>query len=148
MLPPNQRFTLAAVTHQDLEWVSPGGMIEWVRNPGRHSMIRRCSVLFVLAAACYPVQTREEIKPTRLGRDQQVKIWSGDTLSRWHAVVITADSITGVPYKMSTKCDTCRLRLPLDAVDSIRLRYRQSPREQKHIIALMLVYGLVGWERR
>ena len=111
-------------------------------------MIRRCSMMLVLTAACYPVQTREEIKPTRLGRDQQVKIWSGDTVSRWHAVVITADSITGVPYKMSTKCDTCRLRLPLYAVDSIRLRYRESPRERKHIIALMLLFTVVGWEVR
>ena len=111
-------------------------------------MIRSGSELLVLAAACYPVQTREEIKPTRLGRDQQVKIWSGDTISRWHAVVITADSITGVPYKLSIKCDTCRVRLPLYAVDSIRLRYRESPREQKHIIALMALYFFAGWERR
>ena len=108
----------------------------------------RCSILLVLTAACYPVQTREEIKPTRLGRDQQVKIWSGDSVSRWRAVVITPDSITGVPHKMSAKCDTCRLRLPLYAVDSIRLRYRESPREQKHIIALILLYSVVGWERR
>jgi hypothetical protein len=111
-------------------------------------MIRWCSVLLVLAGACYPVQTREEIKPTRLGRDQQVKVWSGDTVSRWHAVVITADSITGVPYKMSTKCDTCRVRLPLYAVDSMRLRYRGSRRENTHLIILLSVYALVGWERR
>ena len=113
-------------------------------------MSLRCwwSVLLVLAAACYPVQKRQEIQPKRLGRNQHVKIWSGDSVAQWYAVVITADSITGVPTKMSTKCDSCRLGFPLSAVDSIRLRYRESPREQKHIIALMVLHTLAGWDRR
>jgi hypothetical protein len=111
-------------------------------------MRRWWSVLLVLAAACYPVQTRQEIKPKRLGRYQQVKIWSGGSVSQWHAVAITPDSITGVPSKMSTKCDSCRLGLPLYAVDSIRLRYRESPRERKHIYALMVLYFFAGWEWR
>src|SRR6266540_2546342 len=111
----------------------------WTRGGGLISMRRWWSVLLVLAAACYPVQTRQEIKPKRLGRSQHVKIWSGRSLSQWHAVVITADSITGVPSKMSIKCDSCRLAFPLYAVDSIRLGYRESPRERKHIYALMVV---------
>ena len=120
----------------------------WTQAGVLISMRRWWSVLLVLAAACYPVQTRQEIKPKRLGRNQHVKIWSGDSVSQWYAVVITADSITGVPTNMSTKCDSCRLGFPLYSVDSIRLRYRESPREQKHIIALMVLYSLVGWERR
>jgi len=55
------------------------------------------SVLLALAVACYPVQRREDIKPKELRRSQQVDVWSGDTASRWHAVVIRGDSITGVP---------------------------------------------------
>ncbi len=47
-----------------------------------------------------------------LGRLQQLKIWSGDTVFRWHAVIITYDSITGVPYKMSTKCDSLGFGCP------------------------------------
>src|SRR6266576_1987246 len=97
------------------------------------SMRRWWAVWLVLAVACYPVQTRQEIKPKRLGRYQHVKIWSGDSLSQWHAVVITADSITGVPTKMSAKCDSCRLGFPLSSVDSVSPSYRESPRERKHI---------------
>ena len=107
-------------------------------------MKRWCSVLLVIAAACYPVQPRQEVKPKRLGRYQQVKIWRGDSVSQWYAVVITADSITGVPDKKSTGCDSCRVRFPLSAVDSIHPGYRESPRETRHIIALVLVYTLVG----
>lgn len=116
------------------------------RNQGEFfkSMTRWCSVLAVIAAACYPVQPRQEIEPKRLGRYQQVKIWSGDSVLRWYAVVITVDSITGVPHKTSTDCDSCRVGFPLGAVDSIHPGYRESPRETRHIIALAVVYALVG----
>ena len=74
-----------------------------------------------------------------LGRLQQVKIWSGDTVLRWHAVIFADDSITGVPYKMSTKCDSCRLGLPLSSVDSIRVGYPSSPAKNLIILAVLVV---------
>ena len=107
-------------------------------------MKRWYSVFLVIAAACYPVLPQQEVKPKRLGRYQQVKIWRADSVSRWYAVVITADSITGVPHKKSTGCDSCRVGFPLGAVDSIHPGYRESPRETRHIIALAVVYLLVG----
>ncbi len=74
-----------------------------------------------------------------LGRLQQVKIWSGDTVLRWHAVIFTDDSITGVPYKMSTKCDNCRLGLPLSSVDSIRVGYPSSPAKSLLIWVFLVI---------
>jgi len=55
---------------------------------------------------------------------QQVLIFSRGKALRWRAVVINRDSVTGVPYQMPTKCDTCRLGLPRAAVDSMR-RYHE-----------------------
>jgi len=48
---------------------------------------------------------------------------------------------------MSSKCDSCRLGLPLYAIDSIHIRFSGSPREERLIIALMLVYMLSGGDR-
>ena len=92
-----------------------------------------------LETGCYPVHwKRGEIKPMPLGRLQQLKIWSGDTVFRWHAVIITYDSITGVPYKMSTKCDSCRLGLRLSSVDSIRVGYPSSPAKNILMLAFLV----------
>jgi hypothetical protein len=40
---------------------------------------------------------------------------------RWHALVIGADSISGVAFTRSPGCDSCRVAVPREAVDSIRL---------------------------
>jgi hypothetical protein len=40
---------------------------------------------------------------------------------RWHAVRISADSVSGVPFLQPTSCDSCRTALPRASVDSIRL---------------------------
>jgi hypothetical protein len=100
-------------------------------------------VLLALATGCVPIQwNREKIEPKRLGRRHHVKIWSADSVLRWHAVVITSDSLTGVPTGMSSKCDSCRLGLPRYAVDSIRVREPASPRESVALTVLLYAYGL------
>jgi len=38
-----------------------------------------------------------------------------------HALVIAADSISGVPFTSSPGCDSCRVAVPRAAVDSVRL---------------------------
>jgi hypothetical protein len=52
---------------------------------------------------------------------QQVQVWHGGEVERWHAVVVTADSISGIPYLSPLQCDSCRIRRSRVTVDSIRL---------------------------
>jgi hypothetical protein len=52
---------------------------------------------------------------------QQVQVWSGDRAQQWHAVVVTNDSVSGIPFVRPVSCDSCRLALPRAAVDSLRL---------------------------
>jgi hypothetical protein len=49
-----------------------------------------------------------------------VEVWSGGRVYRWHAVVLTADSVSGVPYLRPPSCDSCRVALSRAAVDSMR----------------------------
>jgi hypothetical protein len=43
---------------------------------------------------------------------------------RWHAVVITADSVSGIPLSQPLKCDDCRESIPRIQVDSMNLGYQ------------------------
>lgn len=103
----------------------------------------RWGVTFLLlAAGCYPLHwARKDVMPSHFGRLQQVKIWSCDSVFRWHAVVMTNDSITGVPYYMPANCDRCRLGLEWSSVDSIHIGYPASPRE--NVLLWVLGAGLV-----
>jgi hypothetical protein len=86
--------------------------------------------LLLLAPGCYPLRwarTEVEVMPSHFGRLQQVKIWSGDSVFRWHAVVLTNPSITGISYNLPAECDSCRRALEWSSVDSIRIGYPESP---------------------
>ena len=54
-------------------------------------------------------------------------IWSGGEVTKWHAVVITQDSVSGIPYQMSVHCYSCRRSVPRTRVDSMKLGYRTLP---------------------
>jgi len=51
-----------------------------------------------------------------------VLIWSNGTVEKWHGVVITPDSVLGIPYGMSLTCDNCRRSIPRAQVDSLKYR--------------------------
>ena len=51
---------------------------------------------------------------------QQAQVWHGGRAEQWHAVVVRADSVTGVPYVNSVSCDSCRVAIARAEVDSIR----------------------------
>jgi hypothetical protein len=60
----------------------------------------------------------------RLGhalRGQQVQVWQGSTARRWHGVVASSTTLSGVPYLQSAACDSCRVTVPRSTVDSIRV---------------------------
>jgi hypothetical protein len=52
---------------------------------------------------------------------QQVQVWSAGRMDRWHAVVIAADSVSGIPFLQAVDCDSCRRHVPRAQVDSLRL---------------------------
>jgi hypothetical protein len=52
---------------------------------------------------------------------QQAEVWHGGRAERLHAVMFTADSISGVPFLLSQGCDTCRVAVARQEVDSVRL---------------------------
>ncbi len=79
--------------------------------------------LLLLAAGCAPEVCRiADLRPLPLPPGEEVLIYSSGKVVRWHAVVISPDSLTG-PYAMPAKCDSCRLSLSRAGVDSIQLRY-------------------------
>jgi len=53
-----------------------------------------------------------------------VLIWSSGTVEKWHAVVITSDSVSGIPYGTSLACDSCRRSISLGLVDSMKVRHK------------------------
>jgi hypothetical protein len=76
----------------------------------------------ILAQACgagwhQPAQ----LGPQAFSPRQQVQIWQRGSAVRWHAVTITPNSVTGIPYLMPISCDSCRRSLLRADVDSIRL---------------------------
>ena len=83
-------------------------------------------VVLLFAAGCASPAgvhwMKEDIHPVAVRGDRRldrVRIWSRDSVFQWRAVLITADSISGIPVT----CDSCRRALPVDAVDSLRVGY-------------------------
>ncbi len=70
---------------------------------------------------------RPLVQPTPVDRDDPVVIWSAGGVEKWHAVVITQDSVSGIPYDTSLKCASCRRSIPRAQVDSMKHYYRTLP---------------------
>ena len=89
-----------------------------------------CCPLLLFAAGCAAPPSvywlREDVHPKTVRGDRRldrVKIWCGDSVVQWRAVVVTRDSISGVPFNLSEPCDSCRRALPVSAVDSLSVGY-------------------------
>ena len=52
---------------------------------------------------------------------RQVRVWHGGGVERWHSVVVTEDSLLGVHWRRPRGCDSCRVALPVAAVDSVQI---------------------------
>ena len=50
-----------------------------------------------------------------------VWVWNGGTVEKWHAVVIAPDSVSGIPYRLSLECNSCRRSMPRAQVDSMKV---------------------------
>src|SRR5882762_6290822 len=90
-------------------------------------LVVRCSclvVLVALAAGCPRYWGWRRVdQPTPLKPYADVRIWTGGKVQEWHGVVISDDSVSGIPYRTSLKCDSCRRSLPRTQVDSMKLGY-------------------------
>jgi hypothetical protein len=85
---------------------------------------RSCALLLSLPAvvcACGGGWHRVESAPPRaLPARTQVQVWHGERVTLLHAVGLESDTIDGVPFTKAPTCDSCRVRLALGAVDSLR----------------------------
>jgi hypothetical protein len=64
---------------------------------------------------------RIDVVPFPIEPSAVALIWSGDKVEKWHAVVITTDSVSGIPVRMGLQCDSCRRSMPRAQVDSMKL---------------------------
>ena len=62
----------------------------------------------------------EPVAPSSLPVRQQVEVWQGREKLQLHAVRLSADSISGVPYIKPPECDSCRVSVTRASVDSVR----------------------------
>jgi hypothetical protein len=60
------------------------------------------------------------VEPGQWPPRQQAQVWSGKDSHQWHALVITSDSISGIPFQKPVSCDRCRQSLSRSVVDSVR----------------------------
>ena len=65
-------------------------------------------------------------QPANLGTEpmeprQQVQVWREGSMDRWHAVVVTADTVSGIHFLEPLDCDSCRVAVDRASVDSLRV---------------------------
>ncbi len=98
-------------------------------NSVRVVMVRWSLLAFLLLAACWPNYwgRRPVDQPTLVDPDDPMWIWSRGGVEKWHAVVITQDSVSGILFETSRKCARCRRSIPRVQVDSMKHGYRTLP---------------------
>ena len=77
--------------------------------------------LVVLQMGCGAGWRTRSLVDGPLPRRQQAQVWTEGRAQRWHALVVGPDSISGVPFTQPPACDSCRVAVPRDLVDSVRL---------------------------
>jgi hypothetical protein len=86
--------------------------------------------LLVLSAGCATRPSvrwfREDVHPVAVKGDRlldQARIWTRDSVMQWRVVLITRDSISGIPDSLPDACSGCRVVLPVAVVDSLSVGY-------------------------
>jgi hypothetical protein len=106
----------------------------------------RCSLfaLILIAAGCAGYWGRRSIEqPTAVETRAPVWIWSGGEVMKWHAVVITQDWVSGIPYEMSVHCYNCWRNIPRARVDSMKVGYRTLAENVTEVVGASAVELLV-----
>lgn len=78
----------------------------------------RVAVSAMLMPGCVSWEPTEIAAPEKVPANRVIRVWSGSNSVRWKGVQVTRESLSGVPASSSTHCTTCRVSMPLTAVDS------------------------------
>jgi hypothetical protein len=79
-----------------------------------------------LVSGCGAGWRQEELSPVQeLPARQQVQVWQGRGSQVLHSVLVSPDSVTGVPFHLPPECDSCRIAVARNTVDSMRLGNRE-----------------------
>ena len=106
-----------------------------LRRVARYSPL----ALVLLAVGCSSsLRSLPLDQPTPVKAHDFVWIWSGVTVYEWQAVVITQDSVSGIQYGMSLKCDSCRRSIPRAQVDSMKLEYKTGDAKSVALTSLVI----------
>jgi hypothetical protein len=111
----------------------------------RGAMTRRLPMtLLLLAAGCGSHQwQRVETTPQHRSSYPRVQIWSRDTVLVWREVLISPDSVSGIPYQKG--CTTsCRRSVPRAAVDSILVDHHDLGPGEALVMAALGLGMLIG----
>ena len=84
----------------------------------RPLLVLTAAILLAGCSANWAPLTTPVAKP--LGERDIVEFHAGEQLVRLHAVVITKDSLSGIPWLDHTSCDTCRVRYALANITQLR----------------------------
>ena len=97
----------------------PSGII----GVGWHHRLARKALSLALALwtpACVNWSPSHAPEPESLPANRQVRVWTSQHTYRLHAVQFTSDSLIGVPFQESGKCDSCRVAIAIADVDSLQ----------------------------
>lgn len=91
-----------------------------------HRSKPRAAVLLALAlaqAACGAGwrQPAEPLTAALRNPRQQVQVWQAGRARQLHGVVVSADSVSGIPFLEPLECESCRIVLARAEVDSLRV---------------------------
>lgn len=93
-------------------------------RPGSGETFRQLAAvaLLLLATGCGAGWATVTVpEPRSFSPRRQIQLWVGQRATRLHAVVITRDSVSGIPFLEPVDCDSCRVQFPRSEVDSVRL---------------------------
>jgi hypothetical protein len=85
-----------------------------------------CLAFVLLTTGCAPhYWGRSSLaQPTSIDPGDPVWIWTRGGVEKRHAVVITQDSVSGIPFETTRRCTRCRRTIPRVQVDSMKHGYR------------------------
>ena len=102
------------------------------------SFIVACNHAWVQVQATPPVTYPER---------QQFQVWTGDQQRTWHALQVDDTTVSGVPFTQYPTCDSCRVVLARDQVDSLRIGSRAHQPFGRFLLVLAAAtsLGLFAW---
>jgi len=111
-------------------------------------LLARCLALaLVLTMTGCGYWGRRPLDRLTLNPHDPVWIWSHDAVRKWRDVVVTQDSVSGIPFGTPENCyATCRRNIPRAQVDSMKQGYRTTVQKVSTVTGVAIVVFLVWGE--